>query len=439
MEIEDLYKRFLESDGITTDSRKCSPGLMFVALKGERFNGNDYILQALEMGCRYAVTDEPQRAEFNDSRILGVQDCLQALQKMALLHHRTIGLPVIGITGTNGKTTTKELVAAVLSKSYNILYTQGNLNNSIGVPLTVLQIRKEHQLAVIEMGASHPGDISELVNVCDPDFGIITNVGMAHLQGFGSFEGVKAAKGELYRWLGSHPGSFIFLNEDDADLKPMAEAQPCAKHGYGIDYQGVELIPATPAEPFLRLRLDGRMICTQLVGAYNATNVLAAIAVGEYFGVSREDAISAVSSYEPTNKRSQMVKTERNTLIVDAYNANPSSMSAALDNFSHVEAPVKLALLGDMRELGTDSVKEHAKIVWKLCSEGIDAYLVGDEFRKALAQLGIDPCSGETCICGCFDDSEALATFLEENPVNGAMVLVKGSRGIQMEKTLAKL
>lgn len=434
-----LYEKYRECGfRVTTDSRALTGGEIFFALRGENFDGNKFALSALEKGAAFAVVNDD--AELGDDpRLVPVPDPFTALRELAIEHRQNLDIPVIGLTGTNGKTTTKELIAAVLSRKFKVTATKGNLNNDIGVPLSVLTITPDTEIAVIEMGASHPDDIAKLVPVSQPSCGLITNVGKAHLLGFGSFEGVKAAKGELYRWLGSHPGSFIFLNEDDADLKPMAEAQPCAKHGYGIDYQGVELIPATPAEPFLRLRLDGRMICTQLVGAYNATNVLAAIAVGEYFGVSREDAISAVSSYEPTNKRSQMVKTERNTLIVDAYNANPSSMSAALDNFSHVEAPVKLALLGDMRELGTDSVKEHAKIVWKLCSEGIDAYLVGDEFRKAIVQLGIDPCSGETCICGCFDDSEALASFLEENPVNGAMVLVKGSRGIQMEKTLAKL
>ena len=434
-----LYEKYRECGfRVTTDSRALTGGEIFFALRGENFDGNKFALSALEKGAAFAVVNDD--AELGDDpRLVPVPNPFTALRELAIEHRQNLDIPVIGLTGTNGKTTTKELIAAVLSRKFKVTATKGNLNNDIGVPLSVLTITPDTEIAVIEMGASHPDDIAKLVHVSQPSCGLITNVGKAHLLGFGSFEGVKAAKGELYRWLGSHPGSFIFLNEDDADLKPMAEAQPCVKYGYGIDYQGVELIPATPVEPFLRLRLDGRMICTQLVGAYNATNVLAAIAVGEYFGVSREDAISAVSSYEPTNKRSQMVKTERNTLIVDAYNANPSSMSAALDNFSHVEAPVKLALLGDMRELGTDSVKEHAKIVWKLCSEGIDAYLVGDEFRKALAQLGIDPCSGETCICGCFDDSEALASFLEENPVNGAMVLVKGSRGIQMEKTLAKL
>ncbi|MCQ2178858.1 MAG: UDP-N-acetylmuramoyl-tripeptide--D-alanyl-D-alanine ligase [Bacteroidales bacterium] len=434
-----LYEKYRECGyRVTTDSRSLTGGEIFFALRGENFDGNVFALSALEKGAALAVVNDDAGLG-DDPRLYPVPDPFTALRDLAIEHRENLSIPVVGLTGTNGKTTTKELIAAVLSRRFKVTATKGNLNNDIGVPLSVLTITPETEIAVIEMGASHPDDIAKLVPVSQPGFGLITNVGKAHLLGFGSFEGVKAAKGELYKWLGAHAGSTIFLNEDDSDLKAMADAQPCEQIGYGIDCQGVELIPSTPDEPFLRLRLDGKLIRTQLVGAYNATNVLAAIAVGRYFGVPEDDAISAISGYEPTNKRSQMVKTGRNTLIVDAYNANPSSMSAALDNFSHVEAPVKLALLGDMRELGADSLKEHAKIVWKLCSEGIDAYLVGNEFRGALAQLGIDPCSGETCICGCFDDSDALAAFLEENPVNGAMVLVKGSRGIQMEKTISKL
>lgn len=434
-----LYEKYCECGfRVTTDSRALTGGEIFFALRGENFDGNKFALSALEKGAALAVVNDDAVLE-DDPRLYRVPDPFTALRNLAIEHRENLDIPVVGLTGTNGKTTTKELIAAVLSRKFKVTATKGNLNNDIGVPLSVLTITPETEIAVIEMGASHPDDIARLVPVSQPGCGLITNVGKAHLLGFGSFEGVKAAKGELYKWLGTHAGSFIFLNEDDSDLKAMAEAQPCEKIGYGIDYQGVELVPSTPDEPFLRLRMGRKLIRTRLVGAYNATNVLAAIAVGKYFGVAEDDAIKAISDYEPTNKRSQMVRTEHNTLIVDAYNANPSSMAAALDNFSHVEAPMKLALLGDMRELGADSVKEHAKIVWKLCSEGIDAYLVGDEFRKALAQLGIDPCSGETCICGCFDGSEALAAFLEENPVSGAMVLVKGSRGIQMEKTLAKL
>lgn len=433
-----LYEKYRECGfRVTTDSRSLTGGEIFFALRGENFDGNKFALSALEKGAALAVVNDDAGLG-DDPRLYPVPDPFTALRELAIEHRSNLDIPVIGLTGTNGKTTTKELTAAVLSAKYKVTATKGNLNNDIGVPLSVLTITPDTEIAVIEMGASHPDDIAKLVPVSQPGYGLITNVGKAHLLGFGSFEGVKAAKGELYKWLGAHDG-VIFLNGDDADLCDMAAAQPCKKIRYGIEHQLVNLVPATPEEPFLALKLGDTVIKTQLVGSYNATNVLAAIAVGEYFGVSREAAIQAISAYEPTNKRSQMVKTERNTLIVDAYNANPSSMSAALDNFSYVEAPAKLALLGDMRELGVDSVKEHAKIVWKLCSEGLDAYLVGDEFRKALEQLGIDPCSGDTPVKGCFNDSEELAAFLKENPVMNTIVLVKGSRGIQMEKTLPEL
>lgn len=432
MEIEDLYKRFLESDGITTDSRKCSPGLMFVALKGERFNGNDYILQALEMGCRYAVTDEPQRAEFNDSRILGVQDCLQALQKMALLHRRAIGLPVIGITGTNGKTTTKELVAAVLSKSYNILYTQGNLNNSIGVPLTVLQIRKEHQLAVIEMGASHPGDISELVNVCDPDFGIITNVGMAHLQGFGSFEGVKKTKGELYDYIRARNG-LIFINRDNPHLTEMASGLRCVNYGQtGNGYINGHIGGCNPMLSFSWDKEGGpaHNVQMKMTGSYNLDNALAAIAVGCHFNVPEDRISEALAEYTPSNNRSQITQTERNRLVVDAYNANPTSMNAALDNFALMTAERKALILGDMRELGEYSQDEHKRIIGKIREAGYTfTALVGQEFAKATEGHTADNRY-------CFEDVSKLREWLIQNRPSGLTILVKGSNSIGLTKII---
>ena len=434
-----LYEKYRECGfRVTTDTRTLQGGEIFFALRGENFDGNKFAIQALEKGAAIAVVNDD--AELGDDpRLFRVPDPFEALRELAIEHRRNLTIPVIGLTGTNGKTTTKELITAVLAAKFKVTSTKGNLNNDIGVPLSILTITPDTEIVVIEMGANHPDDIAKLVKVSQPDCGLITNVGKAHLLGFGSFEGVKAAKGELYKWIAAREGGFIFLNKDDSDLCGMAEGKPFEVYGYGLKHQGARIVPANADEPFLRLQLGEYEIHTQLVGAYNATNVLAAVAVGEHFGVSREDAIKAIAAYEPTNKRSQMVKTGKNTLIVDAYNANPSSMLAALDNFSAVEAPVKLALLGDMRELGDDSVKEHVKIVWKLCCEGMDAYLVGEEFRKALEQLDIDPCSGATSICGCFHDSEELAAFLKDNPVNGAVVLVKGSRGIQMEKTLPEL
>ena len=433
--MEDLYQKYLACGGrVTTDSRAVRGGEVFFALRGENFDGNDYAVKALESGAAWAVVNDDAQLPA-DARFIRVADPLQTLRDLAIWHRTHVRdgkLPVLGLTGTNGKTTTKNLIAAVLAKKYRVTATQGNLNNDIGVPLSLLSITPETEIAVIEMGANHPDDIAKLVKVSQPDYGLITNVGRAHLLGFGSFEGVKAAKGELYKWLGSHRGSVIFLNEDDPDLREMAAKQPCHTFGYGIAAQGAQILPATPEEPFLRIRLREEVIPTQLVGAYNATNVLAALAVGDYFGVPRADAIAAIAAFAPDNNRSQMVRTQANTLIVDAYNANPSSMRAALDNFRHVQAPRKLALLGDMRELGEESLSEHQKVVRQLRGDGLQACLVGEEFRRALESLepGDEPW---------FADSAALAAHLAAHPVRDAVVLVKGSRGIQMEKVLPAL
>ena len=433
--MEDLYQKYLSCGGrVTTDSRAIAGGEIFFALRGENFDGNDYAAKALESGAAWAVVNDDAQLPA-DARFIRVADPLQTLRDLAIWHRTHVRdgkLPVLGLTGTNGKTTTKNLIAAVLAKKYRVTATKGNLNNDIGVPLSLLSITPETEIAVIEMGANHPDDIAKLVRVSQPDYGLITNVGRAHLLGFGSFEGVKAAKGELYKWLGSHRGSVIFLNEDDPDLREMAARQPCHTFGYGIAAQGAQILPATPEEPFLRIQLGAELIRTQLVGAYNATNVLAALAVGDYFGVPRADAIAAIAAFAPDNNRSQMVRTQANTLIVDAYNANPSSMRAALDNFRHVQAPRKLALLGDMRELGEESLAEHQKVVRQLRGDGLQACLVGEEFRRALESLepGDEPW---------FADSAALAAHLEAHPVRDAVVLVKGSRGIQMEKVLPTL
>ncbi|MCR5352539.1 MAG: UDP-N-acetylmuramoyl-tripeptide--D-alanyl-D-alanine ligase [Bacteroidales bacterium] len=433
--METLYAKYCDCGyRVTTDSRAIRGGEVFFALRGENFDGNDYALKALEAGAAWAVVNE-DAALPDDARLIRVSDPFVTLRDLAVWHRTHVRggqLPVIGLTGTNGKTTTKNLIAAVLAKKYCVTATQGNLNNDIGVPLSLLSITPDTEIAVIEMGANHPDDIAKLVQVSRPDYGLITNVGRAHLLGFGSFEGVKAAKGELYKWLGSHRGSLIFLNEDDADLREMASKQPCHTFGYGLKYQGAEILPSSPDKPFLRVLVGGELVRTQLVGAYNATNVLAALAVGKYFGVDRSDAIEAIEAFEPTNNRSQMMRTAANTLIVDAYNANPSSMLAALDNFRQVEAARKIALLGDMRELGEESLAEHQKVVEQLRAAGLQACLVGEEFHRALESL---PAGGENW----FADSDALAAYLEENPVRDAVVLVKGSRGIRMEKVLDRL
>ena len=352
-------------------------------------------------------------------------------------------LTVIGLTGTNGKTTTKELITRVLSAKYNVTATKGNLNNDIGVPLSLLSIDDKTELAVIEMGANHPDDISKLVSVCEPDYGLITNVGRAHLLGFGSFEGVKKAKGQLYDYLAAN-GGMAFVNVDDPDLSAMAAdrwplggSAPLTNRcviPYGLSLLKAKILPSSADYPYLRIKLPGGVrVETRLAGAYNATNVAAALAVGLHFGVTLDEAVKAVEGYIPKNNRSQMEKTERNILIQDAYNANPTSMAAALDNLVQVISEVKVAMLGDMRELGEESLPEHKKVLAQVLSMGLDLVcLVGEEFGKALGDLKKDDVYW-------FQDSEELARWLKDNPVSGATILVKGSRGIQMERVLPEL
>lgn len=430
--MNELYKKYCGCGyRVTTDSRAISGGEMFFALRGENFDGNAFAAGALEAGAAWAVVNE-DAALPDDPRFIRVADPQATLRDLAIWHRTHVrggNLPVIGLTGTNGKTTTKELIAAVLSKKYRVCATRGNFNNDIGVPLTLLSIVPDDEIAVVEMGANHPDDIEKLVRVSRPDCGLITNVGRAHLLGFGSFEGVKRAKGALYRWLGTVPGGLIFINEDDADLREMASGIPCHFFGYGLGYQGADLLDDGP---YLGLRLDGAVVKTRLVGAYNAANVLAAIAVGDRFGVPRQAALKAIAEYEPSNKRSQLVQTGRNTLVVDAYNANPSSMMAAIDNFARLTAGEKFALLGDMRELGAESQGEHEKILVRLQELGLPAFLVGEEFSKAVKATGFSSFT-------CFDTSEALASFLSSEKWHGRTVLIKGSRGIRMENVLKEL
>ena len=449
MDIQNLYFLFKECTRVTTDSRAIEGGEMFFGLKGENFDGNEYALKALELGARYAVADAGSEAgKSGDPRIIPVPDTLDALQALAR-HHRENTfvdgkrLTVIGLTGTNGKTTTKELITRVLSAKYNVTATKGNLNNDIGVPLSLLAIDADTELAVIEMGASHPDDIGKLVKVCEPDYGLITNVGKAHLLGFGSFEGVKKAKGMLYDYLAAH-GGHAFVNVDDPELVAMARDRWPDNDTipYGIKFWDAIVLPSDADHPFLRMAVptvpepvEGPdtllAVETHLVGAYNATNVAAALAVGLHFGVPLEDAIKAVEEYVPTNNRSQMEKTGRNVLIQDAYNANPTSMAAALDNLAIVQAPRKAALLGDMRELGEDSLKEHAKVLETVVSMGLDLVcLVGEEFGKVVKEG--DPVKW-------FATSDDLAAWLKDNAPSGATILVKGSRGIRMEKVLPEL
>ena len=417
MEIKALYDIFLQSAGVCTDTRTLKKNQLFFALKGENFDGNRFALQALEKGASYAVAGEDLQAD--DPRLIKVPDTLEALKALAAYHRRQLRIPVIGLTGTNGKTTTKELIKTALGAAYRVSATEGNLNNEIGVPLTVLKIGPRAQIAIVEMGASHPEDLKPLLAVAQPNLGLITNVGKAHLEGFGSYEGVKHAKGLLYDYLKEHDG-VVFANADDPVLQEMLAQRGLEAIGYSKE--GVKV----KADPFLKMEWEDATLQTQLVGAYNAANVLAALKLAWYFDVPREDALQAIASYVPSNNRSQLVKTQKNTLIVDAYNANPSSMAVALDNLALMKGR-KVALLGDMRELGADAAAEHDRIVARL--EGMEAYLVGEEFTRAAAGKPYKT----------FAKSEDLAKYLEEHPLEGCTILLKGSHSIQMERIIPSL
>lgn len=451
MMIQKIYNIYRSCTGVTTDSRTLKDGELFFALKGENFDGNEYALKALEAGASYAVVnaDSEVASTSDDARLIKVADTLKTLQELARWHRCMTfvdgkPLTVIALTGTNGKTTTKELIREVLSVKYNVTATSGNLNNSIGVPLTLLKINSDTQLAVVEMGASHPGDIKELVDIALPNFGLITNVGKAHLLGFGSFEGVKKTKGELYDYL-RRTADKVFLNVDNPHLCAMAsernlQSDPERPYSlvipYGLDYQQAKVYPSDPENPFLRIELNGRIIKTNLVGSYNADNVMAALCVGVQFGVSFEEAAAAIEAYVPSNNRSQMARTERNTLIIDAYNANPTSMVAALDNFAAVKADSRIAMLGDMLELGEDSMNEHVAVIEKALECGLQQIcLVGGEFAKALESFDF---SGE-CSIKHFMTSDDLSIWVENEKLSGSVVLIKGSRGTRMEKVVPKL
>ena len=408
-----------ESLLVSTDTRNLPAGCVFFALHGERFDGNKFAKQALESGASLAVIDNPEYA-LPDGTLL-VPNTLLALQDLARAWRRELGLPIIGITGTNGKTTTKELLATVLSTQYNLHYTQGNLNNQIGVPLTLLQITRAHELAIVEMGASHPGDIKELVDIAEPNYGLITNVGRAHLEGFGSFEGVQRTKRELYDYLVAHQG-IIFRNADNPYLASMHDSALSSLPISNSPQSGRPIVADAASNSRLVAYATGTMPSgTHLVGEYNAENVSAAICVGEYFGVSREQALEAIRQYVPTNNRSQAMQTANNQLIVDAYNANPTSMQAAINAFKG-----DTYILGAMRELGEYSHLEHQNIVNMLAERKADTvFLVGEEYLQTTSPYPV------------FENVELLHKHFEEQPpLKGKSILLKGSRSTQMEKLL---
>ncbi len=426
--IEKIYQHYSQKYLVSTDSRKIEEGCVFVALKGERFDGNDFAYQVANDGVAACVIadrkDLPQH-----ERLFIVDDSLTALQELAKMHRERCGTPIIGITGTNGKTTTKELVSAVLSKKHDIIYTQGNFNNHLGVPLTLLQIKPETEIAVVEMGANHPGEIAQLCSIAQPDFGIITNIGKAHIEGFGSFDGVIKTKKELYDYLRvtkdvrniRNDDKRIFVNRDNTLLISIADG--LSSFTYGKENADVN-VSIVSSNPYLTVMWDGREIRTNLVGDYNLENAAAAIAVGCYFDVDKEKIAEALEEYRPTNNRSQFIKSEKNVIIMDAYNANPTSMQHSLKNFKNISDDNPLLILGDMKELGKESESEH-KIIVELIEElGFqDVILVGSEFKKVAKTAHLT-----------FADVEALTEYLSRNEIGGKKILIKGSNSIHLEK-----
>lgn len=401
---------------VTTDSRKVTSGSVFVALKGEHFDGNDFVEQAFAQGAEWVLMEDKEKysrlpKEIQQRITLPFKegDGIGLIQDLARAWRRELGLPILAITGTNGKTTTKELCAAVLKTKYNLYYTQGNLNNQLGVPLTLLNITRAHEMAIVEMGASHPGDIKELVDVAEPNYGLITNVGKAHLQGFGSFEGVMRTKAELYDYLRAH-GGFCFRNTDNPYLEKMAKDLKTIGYTTGTMPEG-----------------------THLVGNYNAENVSAALRVGLFFGVAETRALAAIRAYIPSNNRSQLMQTEKNTVVVDAYNANPTSMQAAIEAFSNNKSAIinhksDCYILGAMRELGEYTSLEHQNIVNMLLERKAEkVLLVGNEYKETTAPYPI------------YEDVDALCAYLQQEPLSGCTILLKGSRSNQLEKVIPLL
>jgi UDP-N-acetylmuramoyl-tripeptide--D-alanyl-D-alanine ligase len=424
--IDQLYQKYLECNHVSTDSRAVQDQSLFFALNGPNFKGTTFAQQALEKGARYAVVDDPELA--SDTCFV-VKDTLQALQDLARYHREQFTIPVIGITGSNGKTTTKELIHAVLSQQYNTLYTQGNLNNHIGVPLTLLRLKPEHEMAIIEMGANHIGEIALLSSIALPDYGMITNIGKAHLEGFGSLEGVARGKSELYLHLDAKGGT-VFVNTGNEHLMRMSRRiDKKITYPAPTDFYHSELIEASP---YVVYRDEaGNEGTTQLVGSYNYENMAAAACIGKYFNVPLEKINAAIATYSPENNRSQVMQKGSNTLILDAYNANPTSMAAAIRNFGNMEASRKVMVLGDMFEMGPESAAEHNLIGNIIAEHNFDTVLLcGKDMQHAAA--------GHTEFRH-FDTKQELQEWLLKNPVTESYVLIKGSRGMGLETLVEML
>lgn len=418
--IEKIYQYYSQKYLVSTDSRKIEEGCVFVALKGERFDGNDFAYQVAQENIAACVIADRKDLPHHE-RLFIVEDSLTALQELARLHREKCNIPIIGITGTNGKTTTKELTAAVLSKKYNLIYTQGNFNNHLGLPLTVLRIKPDTEMAVVEMGANHPNEIAQLCTIANPDFGIITNIGKAHLEGFGSFEGVVKTKNELYDFIRNKNGR-LFVNHDNELLVKLSNGIDSLT--YGKDNSADIKASIVSSNPYLIINWEGKEIKTNLVGDYNFENVMAAISVGCHFNVEKDLIIEALENYTPTNNRSQFIRSEKNEIVMDAYNANPVSMHHAIKNFRNISSENTLLILGDMRELGKDSEKEHQAIISLIKELKFEnVILVGEEFKKT---AGTDFTT--------FTNVEELLTYINSNDISGKKILIKGSNSIRLEK-----
>lgn len=419
-----MYSIYLKHPQICTDTRKIIPGCLFFCLKGENFDGNRFATQALEQGASYVVTENTELT--NHPRCIVVQDSLKALQELAAEHRRNLEIPVIGITGTNGKTTTKELIAIVLKTKFKISFTQGNFNNHIGVPLTLLSIPADTEIAIVEMGANHPGEIADLCQISQPTYGVITTIGKAHLEGFGSEENIIKTKSALYESVIKRNGT-LFVNGGDAVLTKCAErATPSTTiikygkcEGSTCDGEIVDM------NPYLAIKVGDVTFRTHLTGDYNLVNILCAIAIGKHFGISESAAAEAISNYVPTNNRSQINQVGSNVVIADFYNANPTSMKAAILNLAHLAHPNKKAILGDMLELGHISEEEHRHIVELCKAQNIDAFFVGENFA-ALQIPGMKV----------FPNVEALNDYLQQHPFADSMILIKGSHSIHLDKAV---
>ncbi|MCG8578743.1 MAG: UDP-N-acetylmuramoyl-tripeptide--D-alanyl-D-alanine ligase [Bacteroidales bacterium] len=428
-QIADIHNAFLSSKGASTDSRGNNQNTIFFALKGANFDGNKYVKEVLEKGAAYAVADDNSLRGVD--KVFVVDNVLTCLQDLALYHRRYLNIPILAITGTNGKTTTKELVAAVMSQKFKIKATEGNFNNHIGVPLTLLSMNKSIEIGIVEMGANHVGEIQLLCNIAEPNYGIITNVGKAHLEGFGSFEGVKTAKGELYQHLKNNNGK-LFINHDNTHLMGMAK---------GIDNRvefgtesGYVFGQTTQNDPFIAINWQtedkqSHNLQTKLIGSYNLENILSAICIGHTFGVNPEDIDTAIENYTPTNNRSQFIQSANNKIIMDAYNANPSSMQVALKNFSEMDADNKVLILGGMKEMGNDCQAEHQKLLDTINQLAFEkVLLIGNEF-EAINTYGAT----------FYHDNDSLIKDIMLNPLKNKCILIKGSRSNKLEELLSHL